>query len=55
MTENTPHSITITPIFLADLHVEGERMPMELTEVVTYDLRLAAAARGAGLEVQSPA
>lgn len=25
---NTPASITVTPVFVADLHVEGERMPI---------------------------
>ena len=27
-TMNTPASITVTPVFVADLHVEGERMPI---------------------------
>ena len=25
---NAPASITVTPVFVADLHVEGERMPI---------------------------
>jgi len=27
-TRNAPASITVTPVFVADLHVEGERMPI---------------------------
>lgn len=42
---------SLDAIHLASALAIGE----ELTEVVTYDLRLAAAARSAGLEVRSPA
>ena len=41
---------SLDAIHLASALAIGE----ELTEVVTYDLRLAAAARSAGLEVRSP-
>lgn len=42
---------SVDAIHLASALAIGE----ELTDVVTYDLRLAAAARSAGLEVRSPA
>lgn len=41
---------SLDAIHLASALAIGE----ELTEVITYDLRLAAAARSAGLEVRSP-
>src|SRR6188508_3074372 len=37
---NAPASITITPIFVADLHVEGERMPIYVHVIDHPDARV---------------
>ena len=35
---NDPASTTVTPVFVADLHVEGERMPIQATRASTLAL-----------------
>ena len=37
---NTPASITITPVFVADLSVEGERMPVYVHVIDHPDARV---------------
>ena len=37
---NVPASITVTPVFVADLHVEGERMPIYVHVIDHPDARV---------------
>jgi N-acyl homoserine lactone hydrolase len=37
---NAPASITVTPVFVADLHVEGERMPIYVHVIDHPDARV---------------
>ena len=39
---NAPASVTVTPVFVADLHVEGERMPIYVHVIDHPDARVLA-------------